>query len=50
MFWEASADKTGADSLIATVAGQLGSLDQSQNMLNYPASMYANMKAGMPGQ
>ncbi len=50
MFWEASADKTGPDSLIGTVAGQLGTLDQSQNMLNYPLSKYDNMKAGMPGQ
>ena len=49
MFWEASADKTGADSLIGNVASQLGSLDQSPNQLNYPQSKYANMKDGMPG-
>ena len=49
MFWEASADKTGADSLIGNVASQLGNLDQSPNQLNYPLSKYANMQAGMPG-
>ena len=50
MFWESSADKSGGDSLIATAATQLGSLEQSQNLLSYPASAYANMVAGMPGQ
>ncbi|RFU30217.1 hypothetical protein B7463_g6138, partial [Scytalidium lignicola] len=50
MFWESSADKTGSGSLIGTAAGNLGSLDQTQNQLNYPASQYDNMKAGMPGE
>lgn len=48
MFWEASGDRTGTDSLIGTVATTLGGLEQSQNCLNYPQSKYANMKAGMP--
>ena len=48
MFWEASADKTGADSLIGASYSALGSLDTTQNLLSYPNSQYANMAAGMP--
>ncbi|CAK7233544.1 Chitinase 4 [Sporothrix bragantina] len=48
MFWEASADKTGSDSLIGTSYNALGSLDSTQNLLSYPNSQYANMAAGMP--
>ncbi|CAK7200171.1 Chitinase 4 [Sporothrix eucalyptigena] len=48
MFWEASADKTGGDSLIGTSFSALGSLDSTQNLLSYPNSQYANMAAGMP--
>ena len=50
MFWEASADKGGSESLIGSVAGQLGWLDQSLNCLTYPDSQYANIVAGMPGE
>lgn len=50
MFWESSADKNGTGSLISTTASNFGSLDQTQNQLNYPASQYANMVAGMPGE
>jgi chitinase len=50
MFWEASADKTGAESLIGAVAGGMGGLDASLNWLSYPASQYANVVAGMPGE
>jgi chitinase len=50
MFWEASADKIGNESLIGTVAAQLGGLDQSLNCLSYPNSQYANIVAGMPGE
>ena len=48
MFWEASGDKTGEESLIENLVSHLGNLDQSQNLLNYPLSKYANLKAGMP--
>ncbi|TVY81616.1 Chitinase [Lachnellula suecica] len=50
MFWESSGDKNGTDSLISTVAGSFGNLEQSQNTLSYPASQYANMVAGMPNE
>lgn len=50
MYWETSADRDGDQSLIGTIAGSLGTLDQSQNCLSYPASVYVNMVAGMPGK
>lgn len=50
MFWEASADRVGAGSLIGSVAGGMGGLDQSLNCLSYPDSQYANIVAGMPGE
>jgi chitinase len=49
VFWEASGDKTGANSLVSTVATQMGTLDQTPNLLSYPASQYDNLRAGMPG-
>ncbi|KOS22803.1 Chitinase 1 [Escovopsis weberi] len=47
MFWEASADKKGADSLLGTSHKGLGSLDSTQNWLDYPNSQYANIAAGL---
>ncbi|KAJ6445801.1 endochitinase [Purpureocillium lavendulum] len=49
LFWEASGDKTGDDSIVGTVASSLGQLEQSDNMLSYPASQYDNIKNGMQG-
>jgi len=46
-FWEASADKKGEESLIESLTKQLGKLDQSPNLLNYPLSKYPNIKANM---
>ena len=43
MFWEASGDKTGADSLIGVSAAALGELKSTQNNLKYPDSKYANI-------
>ncbi|KAM0350671.1 hypothetical protein ACHAPU_003159 [Fusarium lateritium] len=47
MFWEASADKTNADSLIGTSSSSLGSLDSTNNCLTYPNSQYANIASGL---
>ncbi|KAH6604958.1 chitinase [Trichoderma cornu-damae] len=47
MFWEASADKKGTDSLIGTSRTALGSLDSTQNLLSYPNSKYDNIKKGL---
>jgi len=44
MYWDLSSDKTGADSLIGTVASTFGTLDQTQNHLNYPGSQFDNIK------
>ncbi|KAL5344981.1 Chitinase 4 [Pseudogymnoascus australis] len=49
MFWETSSDSTGSKSLISTAASKFGALESSQNLLSYPASVYENSKAGMPG-
>jgi chitinase len=48
-YWESSADKIGTESLIGSIAGSFGSLEQSENWLNYSGSAYTNMAAGMPG-
>ncbi|KAJ4243459.1 Chitinase 4 [Fusarium torreyae] len=47
MFWEASADKTGADSLLGTSSKNLGTLDTTNNCLTYPNSKYANIAKGL---
>jgi chitinase len=49
MWFESSADKSGAQSLIGVVANALGggdykSLDQTENLLNYPLSKYDNLR------
>lgn len=49
MYWELSNDKKGADSLVATVARELGSLDSTLNHLNYPGSKWDNIRSGMGG-
>ncbi|KAJ6442376.1 endochitinase [Purpureocillium lavendulum] len=47
MFWEASSDKKGADSLIGTSKTSLGQVDSTQNCLDYPNSQYDNIKKGL---
>ncbi|RKF56955.1 Endochitinase 1 [Erysiphe neolycopersici] len=48
MFWEASGDKSGSESLIGSAANALGTLDTKENLLLYPASKYRNLADGMP--
>lgn len=44
VFWEASGDQSGEDSLIRTMAREMGDLDDSRNMLAYPQSRFANIR------
>jgi chitinase len=46
MFWEASADKKGAESLILTAKNSMGELCSKQNWLSYPDSIYDNIRSG----
>jgi chitinase len=48
-FWEASGDKPGVESLVGTLAGELGTLNTKPNLLSYPTSQYDNIRNGMPG-
>lgn len=50
MFWEASADKEGADSLIGTALESMGGLDSTENFLDYPDSAYDNIKNGLSSE
>ena len=43
MFWEASGDKPGNDSLVKILSENMGQLDASPNMLNYPKRPWANI-------
>ncbi|CAE7085279.1 unnamed protein product [Rhizoctonia solani] len=47
MFWELSADKRGAESLVWTAAKAMGKLSDTENHLKYPGSQFTNVKAGM---
>jgi chitinase len=47
MFWEASADKEGDDSLISISRKSLGNLDMTENWLDFPKSRYINVASGM---
>ncbi|XP_006456110.1 hypothetical protein AGABI2DRAFT_188164 [Agaricus bisporus var. bisporus H97] len=49
MFWELSTDKVGSGSLIQVSANTLGSLDQTQNHINYPNSKWDNIRNNMGG-
>ena len=47
MFWEASGDKTGADSLISTAVDAMGGIDATENCIDFPDSAYDNIKNGL---
>ncbi|KAI0309232.1 glycoside hydrolase family 18 protein [Amylostereum chailletii] len=47
MFWDLSTDKVGSDSLVGTASGVYGTLDQTQNHLNYPNSKWDNIRNQM---
>lgn len=44
VFWDASGDRPGKDSLVASVARSIWPLEASQNMLEFPASEYSNIR------
>lgn len=47
VFWEASGDRNGSDSLVSTLAFALGVLNNKTNLLNYSTSQYDNIRNGM---
>ncbi|KAL7929032.1 glycoside hydrolase family 18 protein [Trichoderma chlorosporum] len=44
VFWEASGDQKGNQSLVRRLAREMGALDDSRNMLHYPESRYSNIQ------
>ena len=51
VFWEASGDRKGRESLVSAVKGQMGGmLEGRQNLLSFPGSQYENMRGGMKGE
>ncbi|RFU72969.1 glycosylhydrolase family 18-2 [Trichoderma arundinaceum] len=44
VFWEASGDLPGERSLVRTLAREMGHLDSSRNMLDYPQSQFGNIR------
>ncbi|PIL35013.1 hypothetical protein GSI_02800 [Ganoderma sinense ZZ0214-1] len=46
-FWDLSTDRKGSGSLVDATAGMYGSLDQSQNNINYPSSKFDNIRNNM---
>ncbi|GJJ12346.1 hypothetical protein Clacol_006587 [Clathrus columnatus] len=47
MFWSLDSDKLANDSLVGTSASVLGTLDQTQNHLSYPDSIWTNIANNM---
>ncbi|KAL7807211.1 family 18 glycoside hydrolase [Trichoderma gracile] len=44
VFWEASGDRSGDESLVKAVARKMVYLDNSYNMLSYPQSQFSNIR------
>lgn len=49
VFWEASGDKSGTESLVAAVAEDLSGIVYPENLLSYNTSQYDNIRNGVPG-
>ncbi|KAJ7595937.1 glycoside hydrolase family 18 protein [Mycena floridula] len=49
MFWDLSSDKQGADSLVQVIQNVLGAMDSTLNHINYPNSMWDNIRSNMGG-
>ncbi|KAM7222664.1 glycoside hydrolase [Rhypophila decipiens] len=47
MFWEASGDKIGSESLLQASFERLGGIDRSSNLLRYPESQYENIRKNL---
>ncbi|KAB5542602.1 family 18 glycosyl hydrolase [Coniochaeta sp. 2T2.1] len=50
MWWESSADKSGEESIIGAVVGELGGpqgLQKKENCVTYPESKYDNLRKGI---
>ncbi|GKT44654.1 endochitinase 1 [Colletotrichum spaethianum] len=47
MFWEATGDKPGHQSIVHSMATSMGTLEKSKNLLSYPISQYKNIRNGM---
>ncbi|KAJ0365410.1 hypothetical protein COL26b_012090 [Colletotrichum chrysophilum] len=50
MFWEASGDKMGDESIVRNMADWMGKLDRSKNLISYPVSKYDNIRNNMKGR
>jgi chitinase len=53
MWWESSGDKEGEASLVGTFVDAVGGcevLEEGRNCLDYPESMYENVRKGFPGE
>lgn len=50
MWWEISMDKTGEESLVSAVVDAFAGLETSENRLEYPDSVYENLRNGFPGE
>ncbi|KAF6817743.1 class v chitinase 1 [Colletotrichum sojae] len=47
MFWEASGDRPGEQSIVRNMADWMGKLEKSRNLLSYPISQYDNIRNNM---